>query len=68
MAMEDIRKGEFVIEYVGDLIDENECRQRIEQMHKDNIDDFYFLSLDQNRLLTAYTIIIQTFLLKYCKK
>ena len=53
MAKENIHKGEFVIEYVGDLIDENECSQRIEQMYKDNIDDFYFLSLDQSRCVTT---------------
>ncbi|GFR98820.1 histone-lysine N-methyltransferase [Elysia marginata] len=46
---EDIKKGQFVIEYVGDLIDEEECKRRIEQAHDDNITNFYMLTLDKNR-------------------
>ncbi|RUS83107.1 hypothetical protein EGW08_009139 [Elysia chlorotica] len=52
-CMQDIKKGQFVIEYVGDLIDEEECRKRIEQAHDDNITNFYMLTLDKNRIIDA---------------
>lgn len=52
-TLESVRKGQFVNEYVGDLIDEDECKRRIKQMHTDNMHDFYFLSLDQNRCVRA---------------
>ena len=42
-------QGEFVNEYVGDLIDEEECRRRIKQAHDDNITNFYMLTMDANR-------------------
>ena len=36
-------------EYVGELVDEDECRRRVEQAHEDNISNFYMLTLDKNR-------------------
>lgn len=52
-TLEDIKKGQFVNEYVGDLIDEEECKRRIEQAHSDNVTNFYMLTVDKNRIIDA---------------
>ncbi|XP_052226023.1 histone-lysine N-methyltransferase NSD2-like isoform X2 [Dreissena polymorpha] len=52
-AMADIRKGEFVNEYVGDLIDEEECKRRLEKAHEDNVHNFYMMTLDMDRIIDA---------------
>ncbi|XP_005102412.1 histone-lysine N-methyltransferase NSD2 [Aplysia californica] len=49
----DLKKGQFVCEYVGDLIDEEECKKRIEHAHEDNITNFYMLTMDKNRIIDA---------------
>ncbi|KAK2154206.1 hypothetical protein NP493_2211g00002 [Ridgeia piscesae] len=49
----DIKKGQFVNEYVGDLVDEEECKRRMIQAHADNITNFYMLTLDKNRIIDA---------------
>ena len=46
-------QGDFVNEYVGELVDEEECRERIRQAHDNNITDFYFLTLDKDRIIDA---------------
>ncbi|XP_069332280.1 histone-lysine N-methyltransferase, H3 lysine-36 specific isoform X5 [Eulemur rufifrons] len=45
----DIKKGEFVNEYVGELIDEEECRARIRYAQEHDITNFYMLTLDKNQ-------------------
>ena len=45
----DIKKGEFVNEYVGELIDEEECKRRLEEAHENDIKNFYFLTIDKDR-------------------
>ena len=42
-------QGEFVNEYVGELITEEECRRRIKEAHDNNITKFYMLTMDANR-------------------
>ncbi|CAH1785103.1 unnamed protein product [Owenia fusiformis] len=49
----DIKKGEFVNEYVGELISEEECQRRIKQAHDDNICNFYMMTLDSRRVIDA---------------
>ena len=46
-------QGQFVHEYVGDLIDEEECKRRIEKAHDDNVTNFYMLTVDKNRVIDA---------------
>ncbi|XP_069474036.1 histone-lysine N-methyltransferase NSD3 isoform X2 [Ambystoma mexicanum] len=48
-----IRKGEFVNEYVGELIDEEECRLRIKRAHENNITNFYMLTVTKDRIIDA---------------
>ncbi|XP_064604086.1 histone-lysine N-methyltransferase NSD2-like isoform X2 [Liolophura sinensis] len=49
----DIKKGQFVNEYVGELVDEEECRRRIVKAHEENITNFYMLTIDKNRIIDA---------------
>mgnify|MGYP002649519379 CR=1 FL=1 len=53
MAMEDIKEGQFVIEYVGEVIDKKECDQRLKKNATDNISNFYFLNLDKDLVIDA---------------
>lgn len=43
-------QGQFVSEYVGEVIDEEECRSRIRHAQDNNICNFYMLTLDKVRL------------------
>ena len=49
-----IFQGDFVGEYVGDLIDEEECKKRLKQAHEDNITNFYMLTMDKDRLVGVF--------------
>uniref|UniRef100_A0A4W4FVY2 Histone-lysine N-methyltransferase NSD3 n=1 Tax=Electrophorus electricus TaxID=8005 RepID=A0A4W4FVY2_ELEEL len=52
-AKQDLKKGVFVMEYVGELIDSEECRQRISHAHKNNVTNFYMLTLTKDRVIDA---------------
>ncbi|XP_039607675.1 histone-lysine N-methyltransferase NSD2 [Polypterus senegalus] len=49
----DIKKGEFVNEYIGELIDEEECRARIKYAQENDITHFYMLTIDKDRIIDA---------------
>ncbi|XP_056616168.1 histone-lysine N-methyltransferase NSD2 isoform X3 [Triplophysa dalaica] len=53
LSMRDIKKGEFVNEYVGELIDEEECRARIKYAQENDISHFYMLTIDKDRIIDA---------------
>ncbi|XP_055361927.1 histone-lysine N-methyltransferase NSD2 isoform X2 [Betta splendens] len=53
ICLRDIKKGEFVNEYIGELIDEEECRARIKYAQENNITDFYMLTIDKDRIIDA---------------
>lgn len=38
-------KGDFVMEYVGELIDSEECKQRIRHANENHVTNFYMLTL-----------------------
>jgi hypothetical protein len=38
-------QGDFVTEYVGEVIDSEECQQRIKHAHENRVTDFYMLTL-----------------------
>lgn len=42
-----LRQGQFVSEYVGEVIDEEECRSRIRHAQENDICNFYMLTLDK---------------------
>ncbi|XP_053150478.1 histone-lysine N-methyltransferase, H3 lysine-36 specific isoform X3 [Hemicordylus capensis] len=52
-AKREIKKGDFVNEYVGELIDEEECRARIRYAQDHDITNFYMLTLDKDRIIDA---------------
>ncbi|CAH2984920.1 unnamed protein product [Chilo suppressalis] len=52
-TLQDIAAGQFVIEYVGELIDEEEFRRRMKRMHEIRDENFYFLTLDKERMIDA---------------
>ncbi|KAM3830927.1 histone-lysine N-methyltransferase NSD3 isoform 2-T2 [Vipera latastei] len=52
-AKRTIKKGEFVNEYVGELIDEEECRLRIKRAHENNVTNFYMLTVTKDRIIDA---------------
>lgn len=45
--------GDFIIEYVGEMIDEEEYKRRVDIMHKNHEDNYYFLTIDKDRMLDA---------------
>ncbi|XP_077328627.1 histone-lysine N-methyltransferase, H3 lysine-36 specific isoform X2 [Lithobates pipiens] len=49
----EVKKGEFVNEYVGEMIDEEECRARIRYAQEHDISNFYMLTLDKDRIIDA---------------
>ncbi|XP_059209725.1 histone-lysine N-methyltransferase NSD2 isoform X2 [Centropristis striata] len=53
ISLRDIKKGEFVNEYIGELIDEEECIARIKYAQENNITDFYMLTIDKDRIIDA---------------
>ena len=45
--------GDFVIEYVGEVISEAELQRRVDHKHRVQDDDYYFLTIDKDRILDA---------------
>lgn len=52
-SLEDIKKGQFVIEYVGELIDEEECNRRLREMAERSEKNYYFLTIDKDTIIDA---------------
>ncbi|XP_063065935.1 histone-lysine N-methyltransferase NSD3 isoform X3 [Engraulis encrasicolus] len=50
---QDLKKGDFVMEYVGELIDSEECRQRIRHATENHVTNFYMLTLTKDRVIDA---------------
>ncbi|KAM4615681.1 histone-lysine N-methyltransferase NSD3 isoform 2-T2 [Polymixia lowei] len=48
-----LRKGDFITEYVGEVIDSEECQQRIKHAHENRITNFYMLTLTKDRVIDA---------------
>ncbi|XP_069379138.1 histone-lysine N-methyltransferase NSD3 isoform X4 [Paralichthys olivaceus] len=52
-ANQALRKGDFVTEYVGEVIDSEECQQRIKRAHENHVSNFYMLTLTKDRVIDA---------------
>uniref|UniRef100_A0A183AMX3 Histone-lysine N-methyltransferase n=1 Tax=Echinostoma caproni TaxID=27848 RepID=A0A183AMX3_9TREM len=48
-----IRSGDFVNEYIGDLIDEEEANRRLRFAHENNVTNYYMMKLDSQRIIDA---------------
>ncbi|KAL5205606.1 hypothetical protein ABZP36_033815 [Zizania latifolia] len=53
VAEEDINKGEFVIEYVGEVIDDRTCEQRLWKMKRQGDTNFYLCEVSSNMVIDA---------------
>ncbi|CAK9827707.1 Histone-lysine N-methyltransferase NSD2 [Anthophora retusa] len=52
-SLEFIKAGQFVIEYVGEVIDEAEYKRRLHRKKELKNENFYFLTIDNNRMIDA---------------
>lgn len=52
-VLEDIPKGTFVIEYVGEVIDDEEYQKRLLRKHEEKDENYYFLTIDSTRIIDA---------------
>ncbi len=50
---QDLVAGDFVVEYIGEILDMNMCRERLEQYHENNIVNYYMLTLDGGLVIDA---------------
>ena len=52
-ASTDLSVGDFVIEYVGEILDEAMCRERLKKAHTQNNNNFYMLTLEAGLIIDA---------------
>lgn len=50
---QDLSVGDFVIEYIGEILDMEMCKERIKKAHESNTNNFYMLTLDQGLIIDA---------------
>ncbi|KAG9458012.1 hypothetical protein H6P81_002520 [Aristolochia fimbriata] len=53
IADEDIKKGEFVIEYVGEVIDDKTCEERLWNMKHRGETNFYLCEINRDMVIDA---------------
>lgn len=49
----DLEPGDFVVEYVGEVMEQSECFKRLEKQDKAGTESFYMLSLDNGLIIDA---------------
>lgn len=49
--LEDVKRGDLIIEYVGEVISNDLCLERMEEAEDDG--KFYYLTIDQNECIDA---------------
>uniref|UniRef100_A0A915JUX6 Histone-lysine N-methyltransferase n=1 Tax=Romanomermis culicivorax TaxID=13658 RepID=A0A915JUX6_ROMCU len=52
-ALASIRKGDFVIEYVGEIINKEECKKRLDTIDAEPDRAFYYLELAPDKIIDA---------------
>ncbi|MED6203760.1 Histone-lysine N-methyltransferase ashh3, variant 2 [Stylosanthes scabra] len=53
VAAEDIKRGEFVIEYVGEVIDDETCEERLWKMKHRGDSNFYLCEVERDTVIDA---------------
>uniref|UniRef100_A0ACD5Y327 Uncharacterized protein n=1 Tax=Avena sativa TaxID=4498 RepID=A0ACD5Y327_AVESA len=53
VAADEIKKGEFVIEYVGEVIDDRTCEERLWKMKRQRYTNFYLCEVSSNMVIDA---------------
>ena len=52
-CISDAKKGQFVIEYVGELISDETCRERVRKGINDGVINYYMLTIDKDCIIDA---------------
>eukprot|EP00850_Spirogloea_muscicola_P003184 SM000012S25446 [mRNA] locus=s12:1163763:1167737:- [translate_table: standard] len=52
-AAEDIKEGSFIIEYVGEVIDDATCEQRLWDLKAQKAQDFYMVEINRDMVIDA---------------
>ena len=52
-TLEYLKENQFIIEYVGEVIDEAEYRLRLQQKKERKNENYYFLTIDNSRMIDA---------------
>ena len=52
-AAANLNAGDFMIEYVGEVLDGDKCRGRLKKAHSTNTNNFYMLTLDAGLVIDA---------------
>lgn len=50
---ENLRKGDFVIEYIGEVMDRGMCLERLKESQAKSVSNYYFLTLKGNLVIDA---------------
>lgn len=53
IALEYITKGTFVMEYVGEVIDDEKFKLRLTESIRDRVENLYFLKLEKDRIIDS---------------
>ncbi|XP_044960365.1 histone-lysine N-methyltransferase ASHH3-like isoform X7 [Hordeum vulgare subsp. vulgare] len=53
IAKDEIKKGQFVIEYVGEVIDDRTCEERLWKMKRQRYTNFYLCEVSSNMVIDA---------------
>jgi SET domain-containing protein len=49
----DIKAGDFVIEYIGEVITKDECQRRLKECQSRGVTNFYMLTIEPNEIIDA---------------
>ncbi|GAB5368935.1 hypothetical protein AAMO2058_001362100 [Amorphochlora amoebiformis] len=52
-SKEPLKEDDLIIEYLGEIVDEDECNKRIRKMQKDGAKNFYFLKVSPSMVIDA---------------
>lgn len=52
-ARHDIARGDFVVEYVGEILDTEMCHERLRRLHENHGSNFYMLTLEPGLVIDA---------------
>ena len=52
-ANHDLKAGDYVVEYVGEVLDTEMCKERLQKYHENNATNFYMLTLEGGLVIDA---------------
>jgi hypothetical protein len=66
-AQESITKGQFVMEYVGEVITMSECQRRLAGAVRSGEKNYYYLTLENNWVCFVTRLCMQKLMHWYCR-